>query len=130
MIMLESAVKSNKDLATLMTVERLDIAKGRAPMTFPQYISILKSHAHELDAEDGDSSPGRRSRYQSIHQSKRGSGCEGRGGRGGRGGRDGRGRGRGRGGRGQGDGEKDDNVKATSRLPYQVYKELPAGFKK
>ena len=39
-------------------------------------------------------------------------------------------RGRSRGGRGQGDGEKDDKVKATSRLPYQVYKNLPAGFKK
>ena len=50
MIMLESAVKSNKDLAALMAVERLDIAKGWAPMTFPQYVSILKSRAHELDA--------------------------------------------------------------------------------
>ena len=101
MIMLELAVKSNKDLATLMTVEHLDIAKGRAPITFPQYISILKSRAHELDAEDGNSSRGGRSRYQSIHQSEQGgAGREGRGGRGGRGSRDGRGRGRGRGGRG------------------------------
>ena len=56
MIMLESAVKSDKDLAAIMTVERLDIAKGRAAMTFPQYILILKSRAHELDAEDGNSS--------------------------------------------------------------------------
>ena len=123
-------VKSNKDQAALMTVERLDIAKGRAPMTFPQYISIRKSRAHELDAEDGNSSRGRRSRYQSIHQSERGGGRDGRGDHGGRGGRNGRGRGRSRGGRGQGDGEKDDDVKAMSRLPYQVYKDLPAGFKK
>ena len=130
MIMLESAVRSNKDLAALMTVERLDIAKGWAPMTFPQYISILKSCAHELDAEDGNSSRGRCSHYQSIHQSERGGGREGRGGWGGRGGHDGHGRGCGRGGRGQGDGEKDDDVKATSRLPYQVYKGLPDSFKK
>ena len=114
-----------------MTVEHLDIAKGWAPMPFPQYISMLKSRAHaELDAEDGNSSRGGRSRYQSIHQSERGGGREGRGGWGGRGSRDGRGRGRGRGGRGQGDGEKDDDVKATSRLPYQVYKGLPDSFKK
>ena len=70
MIILESAVKSNKDLATIMTVERLDIAKCWAAMTFPQYISILKSQAHELDAEDGNSSCGRHSQYQSIHQSE------------------------------------------------------------
>ena len=69
MIMLESAVKSNKDLATIMTVEHLDIAKGRAAMTFIQYISILKSRAHELDAEDGISSC----------QSEHGGGREGRG---------------------------------------------------
>ena len=68
--------------------------------------------------------------YQSIHQSERGGGREGRGGWGGHRGRDGCGRGRGRGGRGQGDGEKDDDVKATSRLSYQVYKDLPDGFKK
>ena len=61
-----------------MTVERLDIAKGRAPMTFPQYISILKSRAHELDAEEGNSSCGGHPRYQSINQSERG-GREGRG---------------------------------------------------
>ena len=72
MIMLESAVKSNKDLAAFMTVERLDIAKGRAPMTFPQYISILKSRAHELDAEEGNSSRSGCPRYQSINQSERG----------------------------------------------------------
>ena len=99
-------------------------------MTFPQYISILKSRAHELDAEDGNLSRGGRSRYQSIHQFERGGGREGRDGQGGRGGRDGRGRGRSHGGHGPGDGEKDDDVKATSRLPYQVYKDLPAGFKK
>ena len=81
MIMLELAVKSNKDLAALMTVERLEKAKGRAPMTFPQYILILKSHAHELDAEDGNSSRGGCSRYQSIHQSEQGGGREGRGAR-------------------------------------------------
>ena len=62
------------------------------------------------------------------NQSERG-GREGRG-RGGRGGREGRGRGHGRGGRGQGDGEKEDDVNATSTLPYKVYKDLPAGFKK
>ena len=77
MIILESALKSNKDLGTIMTVERLDIAKGWAAMTFPQYISILKSRAHELDAEDGNSSRGGCSRYQSIHQSERGGGREG-----------------------------------------------------
>ena len=43
MIMQESAVKSNNDLATIMTVECLDITKGRAAMIFPQYILILKS---------------------------------------------------------------------------------------
>ena len=42
-VMLESAVKSNKDLAMIMSKERLDVAKGRAPMTFPQYVSLLKS---------------------------------------------------------------------------------------
>ena len=68
--MLESAVKSNKDLATIMSQERLDIAKGRAPMMFPQYVSLLKSRAHELDAVEGKLGGGR-SRYQSIHNSER-----------------------------------------------------------
>ena len=90
---------------------------------------MLKSRVHELNAEDGNSLHAGRSRYQSIHQSER-SEREGRGSRGGRGSRDGHGSGRGHGGHGQGDGEKDDDMKATSRLPYQVYKDLPAGFKK
>ena len=50
MAVLESAVKSNKDLATIMRQERLDVAKGCAPMMFPQYVSLLKSRARELDA--------------------------------------------------------------------------------
>ena len=37
MIMLASAVKSNKDMAFIMSQERLDVAKGRAPMTYNQY---------------------------------------------------------------------------------------------
>ena len=39
-IMLASAVQSNKDMAFIMSQERLDVAKGRAPMTYNQTISI------------------------------------------------------------------------------------------
>ena len=34
----------------IMSHERLDVAKGCAPMMLPQYVSLLKSRAHELDA--------------------------------------------------------------------------------
>ena len=43
--MLESAVKSNKDLDTIMSPERIDVAKGCAPMMFPQYVSLLKAES-------------------------------------------------------------------------------------
>ena len=64
-------IKSNKDLDSIMSQERLDvIKKGRAPMMFPQYVSLLKSRAHELDAVEGKTGSGR-SRYQSIHNTER-----------------------------------------------------------
>ena len=84
MVMLESAVKSNKDLAMIMSQERLDVAKGCAPMMFPPYVSLLKSRAHKLDAVEGKSGSGR-SRYRSIHNSEH----DGQGGRGGCSGHDG-----------------------------------------
>ena len=49
MIILASAVKSNKDMAFIMSQECLDITKGCAPMMYNQYLALLKSQAHELD---------------------------------------------------------------------------------
>ena len=49
MIMLASAVKSNNDMAFIMSQERLGIAKGCAPMMYNQYLALLKSRAHESD---------------------------------------------------------------------------------
>ena len=43
MVTLKPAVKSNNDLAMIMGQERLDVTEERAPMTFPQYVSLLKS---------------------------------------------------------------------------------------
>ena len=103
MIMLESAVKSNKDLAMILSQERLDVAKGRAPVTFPQYVSLLKSRAHELDAVDAKSSY-TSSCYQSIHQVK----SDGQSDRDGRRSRSGQRKGRGCGGRGSDDTDHED----------------------
>ena len=50
--MLASAVKSNKDLATIMSQDNLDVAKGRVAMTYEQYIALLKFKAHELDGAE------------------------------------------------------------------------------
>ena len=36
-------------MAFIMSQECLDVAKGRTPMTYNQYLALLKSRAHELD---------------------------------------------------------------------------------
>ena len=90
-------------------------------MMFPQYVSLLKSRAHELDAVEGKSGGGR-SRYQSIHNSER----DGKGGHGDRSSRDGHGRGRGRGGCGRGH----DKKKVMPCIPEEIYKQLPTEVKK
>ena len=45
-IMLASAVKSNKDMAFIMSQERLDVAKGRTQVMYNQYLALPKSRVH------------------------------------------------------------------------------------
>ena len=72
-------------------------------MTFPQYVSLLKSRAHELDAVDAKSSYAS-SRYQSIHQVE----SDRQSDRDGRCRRSGLRKGRGHGGRGSDDTDRED----------------------
>ena len=119
--MLASAVKSNKDLASIMSQDLLDVAKGRAAMTYEQYIALLKCKAHELDGGEKSTGGGRSSRYQTINKSER----DGRGGRGGRGGREGRGFGRG----GRGRGNDKDKKKTGLFVKEELYTQLPPEVK-
>ena len=72
-------------------------------MTFPQYVSLLKSRAHELDTLDAKSSYARL-RYQSIHPVE----SDGQSDRDGHRGRSGQRKGCGRGGRGSDDTDRED----------------------
>ena len=123
--MLASAVKSNKELASIMSQDLLDVAKGRAAMTYEQYVSLLKCKAHELDGAERSIGGGRPARFQTINTTER----DGKGGQSGRGGRDGRGFGRGGHGEGRGRGNDTANSKKTglsvtkgsqSQLPEEV----------
>ena len=50
-----------------MSQDLLDVAKGRAAMTYEQYIALLKCKAHELDGAE-KSNGGRYSRSQTINE--------------------------------------------------------------
>ena len=122
MTMVESAVRGNAQLASIMSQELLDVAKGRDPMTYVQYISLLKTKAHEIDSQDptpGSSGSRGGSRNNAIHQ------ADGRGGgRGGRGGRKGD-----RGGRGSGRGGSGRSGRGVSQVEKSLFDQLPSDVK-
>jgi hypothetical protein len=67
---LSSAVSTNLDLASIWSQELLDIAKGRTPMTYDQYLQLLKSKAYEVDSRDkSNNNP----RSRSVNRTERNS---------------------------------------------------------
>ena len=54
----------------IMSQERLDIAKGHAPMTYNQYLALLKSRAQELD--NSEKTSGESSHNQSSQKHEHG----------------------------------------------------------
>ena len=75
---LSSAVGTNSDLASIWSQELLDIAKGRTPMTYDQYIQLLKSKAYEVDSREKAVTNNPRSR--SVNTTERSNSNSGRGG--------------------------------------------------
>ena len=75
---LSSAVGTNSDLASIWSQELLDIAKGRTPMTYDQYIQLLKSKAYEVDSREKAVNNNPRSR--SVNTTERSNSNSGRGG--------------------------------------------------
>ena len=68
MIMLASAVMSNKGMPFIMSQEHQDVAKGHALMMYNQYLALLKSRAQELDNSEKTSAESSHNRSIQKHE--------------------------------------------------------------